>query len=172
MSDSDKGALDDLHLGQDLRFERRWWVVQRVAWVTMALFVTAGVLGLFGKGVLSQARAAQAGNALSVEYEHFGRYGAESEFKLQIEPAGIRGGVARVLLAGGLLECMKIRSITPRTESVEVRPDGALMVFQAPDTSNPIRVSVTMMPKHIGQCTGILSLEGEPALDVSQLVYP
>jgi hypothetical protein len=40
----------DLEIQEDLPFQRREWLVERVAWGVMALLIVAALLGLFGTG--------------------------------------------------------------------------------------------------------------------------
>ena len=56
---SDSHRVGDLEISPDLNFQRRSWAMQRFAWVVLALFILAALLGLFGPGPLSQTRAEQ-----------------------------------------------------------------------------------------------------------------
>lgn len=42
-----------LEVGEDVKFQNRWWVFERIAWVFMALLLLAALLGLLGPGLLS-----------------------------------------------------------------------------------------------------------------------
>ncbi|HET8720461.1 MAG TPA: hypothetical protein VFM24_00430, partial [Nitrospira sp.] len=44
-----------IQFDQDLRFQERIWRIERVGWLAMAAILFAAVLGLFGRGLLSQA---------------------------------------------------------------------------------------------------------------------
>lgn len=60
-----KGGLE---VSQDLNFQRREWVVQRVGWVVMAVLLVAALLGLFGPGPLSKSIAGSASGPVRAEY--------------------------------------------------------------------------------------------------------
>lgn len=40
----------DLKVSEDMAFQHRTWVVQRVAWAALALLLIAAMLGLFSVG--------------------------------------------------------------------------------------------------------------------------
>ncbi|HEU4345558.1 MAG TPA: hypothetical protein VFU31_28750, partial [Candidatus Binatia bacterium] len=44
-----------LEIEEDLRFQERAWVVQRVGWGVMLLVIVATAAGMFGEGALSSA---------------------------------------------------------------------------------------------------------------------
>ena len=65
--------IGDLEVDEDLPFQRRAWVAQRIGWVLMALFVLAAAVGLLGAGPLSHARIDVPG-LMTLEYERFARF--------------------------------------------------------------------------------------------------
>ena len=68
---SEHHRVGDLEISQDLTFQRRSWIVQRVGWVMLALLILAALGGLFGPGPLSRARAGPHDGPLWVEYQRF-----------------------------------------------------------------------------------------------------
>ncbi|MDQ6718742.1 MAG: hypothetical protein M3Z17_10420 [Gemmatimonadota bacterium] len=44
---------DTLGIAEDMNFQRRTWMVQRVGWAIMILVCIAALFGVFGKGPLS-----------------------------------------------------------------------------------------------------------------------
>ncbi len=76
----------DLEMRQDLEFQRRMWVVQRVGWVMMALAALAALLGLFGgAGASSGATAGSREAPLSIEeYERFLRVGKPAALRVHV----------------------------------------------------------------------------------------
>ena len=61
----------DLEISEDIVFQRRSWVMQRVGWGLMALFLATGPTGAFGVGPLSSTSAIR--EDLKVSYERFPR---------------------------------------------------------------------------------------------------
>src|SRR5688572_7914845 len=71
----------ELQLEEELPMHERSWVIQRVGWVLIILFVLAAAAGLFGDGILSKKKSTS-GNA-TAEYERFARYESETKILLQ-----------------------------------------------------------------------------------------
>jgi hypothetical protein len=63
----------DLEIPEDLPFQRREWVAERVAWAVMALLIAGALLGFFGTGPLSRTTAGDEAGPLWLEYERFAR---------------------------------------------------------------------------------------------------
>jgi len=73
--------VGDLQINEDMEFQRRSWIVQRVGWLVFALVILLAALGLFGDGILSDAKAGQEEGALWLEYPRFKRF--EDEFQMR-----------------------------------------------------------------------------------------
>jgi len=71
--------VGSLEIVQDMTFQRRAWVVQRIAWVVMLLIVVAAVLGLFATGPLSGTTAKTDDGVLTIEYGRFARHDAQTD---------------------------------------------------------------------------------------------
>ena len=69
--------IDDLQIDEDMEFQRRSWIVQRIGWAIFALVILLAALGLFGDGILSDTKAGQEEGALWLEYPRFERFEPE-----------------------------------------------------------------------------------------------
>ena len=63
----DNTRVGDLEIDQDLRFQKREWAFERASWVVMALVVLAGLLGLLGRGPMSDQTAVSGDGLVTVE---------------------------------------------------------------------------------------------------------
>lgn len=72
-----------IEITEDLSFQRRAWIMQRVAWTIMLLLTIAALLGAFGRGTLSSARVTSPGSVMSAEYERFARLYSRNTWKLE-----------------------------------------------------------------------------------------
>ena len=58
VEDSVAKVNDEIAVGEDLEFQRKWWRFENIAWIFFALIIVLDVAGLFGRGRLCQGRGA------------------------------------------------------------------------------------------------------------------
>ncbi len=76
---TDVRRVGDLEVPEDLRFQRRQWLLHRAAWVLLVgLLVLAG-LGLFSSGPISYISRASKDSRLARDYERYLRFGKPTE---------------------------------------------------------------------------------------------
>lgn len=88
--------VGDLQVDQDLNYQQREWLVERVAWAVLALVVLAALAGLLGGGPLSQATAGGEGWPLQVQYGRFVHHRGPTDIQIQLQPDAVQGDKARV----------------------------------------------------------------------------
>lgn len=69
-----------LQIDEALDYQRRCWIVQRVSWWVLAAFIAGAMMGAFGHGPLSHARAGDA-SAFGIEHERIVRRDAPTELR-------------------------------------------------------------------------------------------
>jgi hypothetical protein len=70
---------------EDMRFQRRYWLFERIGWTILILIVAAATAGTFAGGPLSAAAGTGAG--FDAAYERFARRGVDTRMTV-ILPAG------------------------------------------------------------------------------------
>jgi hypothetical protein len=165
-----------LEIDQDLEFQRRSWIVQRVGWAIMLALLVAGGLGLLGSGPLS-ARTASIPGLMRVDYQRFGRYQTSESLTIELEPQATAGGVVRLGIDRHYLEGSKIESIVPPVERVEGLGDRLVHVFRMAQPGVPLRVTLRRQPEQFGSIRGRIVLEGGSdvagrTISFQQFVYP
>jgi hypothetical protein len=161
-----------LQLEQDIAFQERSWVVQRVAWGVMALAALAAFAGLFGAGPLSRATAGALGDPVRAEYQLFLRFQAPTSLTVELNPTAARDGEFRVWLARDYAEAVRVQEVVPPPERVEAGSDRLIYVFLAAPAGGPAGVTFHLQPERIGPLTGRLGLPDGPTLSFSHFVYP
>jgi hypothetical protein len=48
---------DEITVGEDLQFQRKWWVFERVIWILFSLILVLDIAGVFGRGPVAKAEA-------------------------------------------------------------------------------------------------------------------
>lgn len=166
--------VGSLEIDQDLAFQRRSWVVQRVGWVLMAVLVLAAALGFLGSGPLSRARAEVPG-LMTVEYQRFARLETGETLTLRLQPAATSGDAVRVSLDQAFLGSVKLESVQPAPARVEAAGGRLVYVFAVAEPRVPTVVTFRYEPREIGTLRAVVALESmSEARHVTfrQLVYP
>lgn len=73
-----------LPVREDMRFQEKSWLAQRIGWLLLAVFIGLAISGVLSRGVLSGADARREGVALTAEYERFQRRSAVTYFTLHV----------------------------------------------------------------------------------------
>jgi hypothetical protein len=170
----EKARIDGLEIDQDLDFQRRSWVVQRIGWIFMTLFVLSAGVGLLGSGPLSHARA-EAPGAMSVEYQRVARLETSETLTVRLEAAATAGTGVRLSLDRQFLDSARMASVLPPPTRVESAAGRLIYVFAVAEPGTPMVVTFNFEPQEIGRHRAIVGLESSPAprsLTFHQLVYP
>ena len=166
--------IDGLEIDQDLEFQRRSWVFQRVGWAVMGLVVLAAVVGLLGSGPLSRARAELPGR-MTVEYQRFARFETTASLTIRLQAEATAGDAVHVSLNHAFLTSAKIEDIQPPPTRVEARAERYVYVFDVAEPRVPMLVTFTFQPRRVGASPGMVGLESAPGprhVSFRQLVYP
>ena len=135
----------------------------------MALVLLLALIGLFGRGPLSEARVQ--GQGMRIEYERFVHASAPTTLHLFIVPAG---GHAELVVNRDYLEAMPVEHIRPAPRRTEARGDTLTFEFDA-NGPGEAQIAMDLRPRTAGrpaaqfqQTPGLAA----PALRFRQFVYP
>lgn len=158
-------------VGQDLRFQRYQWTVQRWGWVVLLLLMAAALLGLLGRGPLSSTNTATPDGAVRVDYDRFLRRSAPTTLTVTLGPAAT-DGTARVWIDREYLGKVRLQQVTPRPEREEAGPDRHTLVFRVSRPGEPAVVMLRFEPDESGLLRGRIGLGDGPEASFTQFVYP
>jgi hypothetical protein len=164
--------IGDLDIQQNIEFQQREWVLQRIAWVVIVLILIAACLGLFGHGLLSGATAESPGGELRVSYDRFDRRAAPSHLEIKIAPGAGQDGRIELWIERAYLERAEVRTISPEPESGRADDDRFVYVFSAVDPDRPQIVTFQLVHDRFGRERGELGLIDGPSVALSQFVFP
>lgn len=162
----------DLEVSEDMAFQHRTWVVQRVAWAVLALLLTAAAVGLFSVGPLSTTTASDPARILLLDYERFLRFGAPTEMHLHLEPEATGEETITIRLSGDLARGVEFVSIQPEPDGMLAAPDGLEFEFRISDPGQPTEIFFSILPHHMGRLEGAIGLADQEPLRLSPFVYP
>jgi hypothetical protein len=155
-----------IEIEEDLHFQRKEWIFQRIGVAVVGVFVLAALLGLTGMGgPLSHASAGERGGPLYVEYERFVRRGAKATMKLHVRsdpPGFIQFWVSAPYLADVIVD-----SVAPVPQTVTV--EGTRHVYTVRAASPDVTVTVEVNHQTFGRLEGEVGIVGGASVRFTQL---
>lgn len=164
---------DGLQIEEDIDFQRRWWRVQRVGWVVIALMLLTALLGFLGSGPLSKGTALVPG-IMRVEYQRFTRYQTPETLTVHLEAAAIAGPVVRIGIDRRYLDRSRLESVVPPPRRVHAAADRLIYEFDVAEPGRPLMIAFGLQPQRVGLGGGRVSLErsNPEAAAFRQVVHP
>jgi hypothetical protein len=163
--------LNGFEIDEDMAFQEKEWVLQRIGWVIMGLIILAAVGGLIGPGLFSKATA-QA-NAISVEHERFIHFNTDTAFIFHIQAnVADEDGKIRLWINSDYLNSVHVQQFMPEAESFGAGAERHIFVFEPEDVSKPATIKVVFHAMKPGVHNIQVGLVGNETLSFSQFVYP
>jgi hypothetical protein len=161
---------NQLAVGEDLEFQRRWWRFETVVWSFFLVLLIADVLGLFGRGWLAKARRSTPDQALNLDYERIERASTPSIMTLTFGPEAIRDNHIQLFISDSLVKPLGAQRISPQPEVSAVGNGGITYTFAA--TQAPAIVQIALEPSFPGSHPFRIALPNEPAINATIFVVP
>lgn len=151
---------------EDMRFQKRSWITERIAWVVIIALPVIALSGLFTHGPLSD-RITVSGDTLAVTYERFQRVTRQVQFKINVSAADSE---ATLRIGPQFAERYEITAIEPTPLKSSNGVNGLELSFATPP-SGPLTVVIWTHPRKIGSRTFEVAL-GDVSVSFWTLVYP
>jgi hypothetical protein len=162
----------DLEIAEDLPFQRREWLAERVAWAVMALLIAAALSGLFGTGPLSRTTAGDEAGPIWLEYERFARLLAPAPLRVHLGPGASREETVQVWIDRQYIDSLELQQVMPSPDSMEVGLERLIFTFRLAEGGGAAMITFNMRPIHVGSLSGQVGLINVPAVPVQQFIYP
>lgn len=154
----------DIYLTEkEYSFEQKEQKFQKGYWVLLTIFLMCGILGVFGKGVLSNASIEA--NGYSLHYDRFLR--DETPTDVSIVLTEEMTSPVTVEISERYVKNVRIQSITPQPESVESSENRLVFNFNAEEGGI---ITFVVSPQYVGALPLDISVKGERKY-ISQFVY-
>ncbi len=155
-----------IEIDEDIGFQRKEWLAQRIGLTVLFLFVLGALLGITGVGgPLSHGEAGDPAGAVHVEYERVVRRGAMATVTLHLR--GSSSGPTRFWVSAPYFENITVESVAPPPDTVSVEPARHVYTVRAGTPEVTLRLHV----KHttIGWIEAEAGLMGGPSARFRQL---
>lgn len=163
----DEFASREFPVHENMRFQKRSWIVERAGWGLLILIVLVGLTGALGIGPLSWQTAS--GGSLTVEYERFQRITRLARFTFDAK--GQTGPELRLHLSEAFQKNFEVSDIQPQPARSTAGPDGIDLSFATNGASDE-RVVIWAHSRHYGRSDIAVRLGGEAPLSLWVFVYP
>jgi hypothetical protein len=161
---------DDVAVGADLDFQRRWWRGERVIWIIFAAILVSDVLGCFGRGPLAKAHLRARDASMEVDLERIERFGTPSVMNIRFGPAAIHDGQVRLWVSESLIKSLGNQRVVPQPATSVLSEQGILYTF--PATGSAAGVAFAMQPAKPGLYDLALRVPGFEELRTKVVVMP
>jgi hypothetical protein len=144
VEDSVKKVNDEVAVGEDLEFQRKWWQFENAAWVLFTLIIILDLSGLFGRGPLAKAERRTADGTIDVKYERIERTDSPSIMTIHFGPAAIHDGKIRLYVSDSLVKPLGTQRVIPAPQDTMVGDAGLTYTFSA--SKPPASVDLALQP--------------------------
>jgi hypothetical protein len=170
VQDSVAKVNDEVAVGEDLDFQRKWWRFENAAWVFFTLIIILDLGGLFGRGPIAKAERRTADGTLDVKYERIERTDSPSILSISFGQPAIQGGKIRLYVSNSLVKPLGTQRVIPAPQET-ILGDGGL-TYTFPATKPPASVDLALQPSGPGIYDFTLGVVGAEQVHARIVVVP
>ena len=170
VEDSVSKVNNEVAVGEDLDFQRKWWRFENAVWVVFALIIVLDLCGVFGRGPVAKARARTADGTIDVKYERIQRTDSPSILSVRFGQSAIVDGKIRLFVSQSLVQELGTQRVIPAPLSTEVGNGGLTYTF--PATKAPATVDLALQPDGPGLYPFTVNVVGAEPLHAKVFVVP
>jgi hypothetical protein len=170
VEDSVPKVNDELAVGSDLEFQRRWGSAERIVWSILIVFLILSLLGVFGRGPMAKATARAQDGSMQVDYERFERFSTPSVLTVRMAPSAVNNHQIKLWVSEALVKPLGNQRVIPQPDKSEIGNGGVLYTFPATETASSVEFQ--MQPSEIGKTELKLRVPGHSELDLNVYVMP
>ncbi len=149
VEDSVAKISDELAVGEDLHFQRKWWRFEKGVWIVFLVIVLLDIAGVFGRGPAANARGRTQGGMMVVDYERIERFSTPSILTIHFGPSAVRDGKKiQLWVSDSLVHQFGNQRIVPQPASSVIGNGGILYTFAS--TPLPDSVDFALQPANPG----------------------
>lgn len=170
VSDSVPKINNEIAVGEDLLFQRRWWRFEQIVWWIFGCVLALNIVGLLGRGPLSGASAVATDGSLRVKYERIERFDTPSMLRVEFGPNTLKDGKLELWISESLVRDLGNQRIVPQPQNSTLDSSGLVYTFPAKDT--PTKVEFALQPDSPGLHHLNLHVPGKSEVQLRILVVP
>ena len=170
VEDSVPKINDEVAVGEDLRFQRRWWKFENTIWTIFAIIVVLDLCGAFGRGPFANAHLRTPDGSLDIGYERIERFSTPSILTVNFGQNAIRDGKVQLWVSNSLVKGLGNQRIVPQPANSVIGQDGILYTF--PITRTPASIEFALSPTLPGMDELRLLVPGFQEAKIRVIIMP
>jgi hypothetical protein len=170
VTDSVAKINQELAVGEDLGFQRRWWRFERAVWVLFLAVIALDLAGAFGRGPLARASATSPNQAIQAHYERIERSGTPSIMTVKIQDSPHSDPDVNLFISDSALSGLGLQRVIPAPETTSIGNGG--LTYRFPRTSLPATVRFEFEPQGAGLYHVAVGAPGQAPIRVTVAVVP
>jgi hypothetical protein len=168
--DSIAKVNDEIEIGENLDFQRKWWRFENVVWVVFTLIIVLDLAGLFGRGPIAKAERRSADGTIDVKYERIERTDSPSILSIQFGPSAIQEGKIHLFVSESLVKELGAQRVVPAPLESLVGNGGLTYTF--PASRLPASVDLALEPSGPGLYAFTIGVTGAAPIHAKVFVVP
>lgn len=170
IGDSVPKVQNEVAVGENLEFQRKWWRFEHIAWIVLLTIVVIDMLGGFGRGWLAKAQKSTPDRAMTLDYERVQRASTPSVMTFKFDEKAVHNGRIVLYVSDSVVKPLGAQRISPQPAISKIGDGGITYVF--PAGKGPSMVQIQLEPSFPGPHKFTVRLEDEPPIDASVFVMP
>ena len=139
---------NEIEVGEDLEFQRKWWRFENFAWILFTLIIVLDVAGLFGRGPIARAERRTADGTIDLKYERIERTDSPSILTIDFGPSAIHDGKIKLYVSESLVRGLGTQRVVPAPLETMIGDGGLTYTFSA--SKPPATVDLALQPSGPG----------------------
>jgi hypothetical protein len=170
VEDSVARVNDEVAVGEDLDFQRKWWRFENAAWVVFTLIIVLDLAGLFGRGPIAKAERRSTDGTIDVRYERIERTNSPSILTVQFAQSAIQDGKVKLYVSQSLVKELGTQRVIPAPLDTVVGDAGLTYTFSA--SKPPASVDLALEPAGPGIYDFVIGVVGAQPVHAKVFVVP
>jgi hypothetical protein len=170
VGDSVAKVNDEVAVGEDLDFQRKWWRFENAAWVIFTLIIVLDLAGLFGRGPIAKAERRSADGAMDIKYERIERTDSPSILTIQFAQSAIKDGKIQLYVSNSLVKQLGTQRVIPAPQDTVIGEGGLTYTF--PASRAPAIVDLALQPEGPGIYNFTIGVVGGQPVQAKVVVVP
>jgi hypothetical protein len=170
LEDSVARVNDEIAVGEDLDFQRKWWRFENAAWVFFTLIIVLDLAGLFGRGPIAKAERRSTDGTIDLQYERIERTNSPSILTVRFAESAIHDGKISLYVSESLVKGLGTQRIIPAPQNTVVGEAGLTYTF--PASRPPATIDLALEPTGPGIYDFVIGVAGAQPIHAKIFVVP
>ena len=163
--------LKDLEIEEDLPFQRKQFLFERIGWLAMAALVIAALAGAFGRGPVSKSSVGEREGPVWIQYERVGRLQSQTEMLIHVAADASSGDDLAVQVNSDFARNVEMIELSPKPDHEIVATDGITYHYRRRG-KGAVQLKFVYEPSQPGSLHAEVRAASQAPLTFSQYVLP